>query len=454
MSDPVEIVCRTLFDGARVHDGGRVVVHDGRITEVQTGVAASSMASDGVPVAPFVMPGLVDAHVHISGYREGMPAGRPFEPVKHFLRLCIANGVTCVRDTGNALETIAYAREWSDRYGGPRVFSAGPLLDVPPLTWPFSRIVRDAAAARREVAVLAQEGVDLIKAYRRIDAGTLTAIVAAAREHGLPVAVDSELTPVRHASAIGVRSLEHMANVLDEPDAPAPSNGHPGPAARALRWGHVDVRSDAVRSLGEELAERGTYVVPTLLVTRRWTFFDELVNDPHLELFAAVMPYHRHLVNLSNPVGQRIGRRFVKRYMPVTELSRSERALAERGTAAMGEVLAAYTELGVPVAAGTDTPNPSLAPGFSLHQELAEMVRRALTPLQALTAATASAGRLIGRDDIGVIRAGACADLLVLGGRADRDIAKLGSIEAVMKDGRWIDRDEALGKVVEAAEDL
>ncbi len=433
---PTTILCDHLFDGDRVIAHARVVVDGGRIASVSPAAADTPAAEGAQRRCRFAMPGLIDAHTHISGYHEGIPAGQPFEPVKHFLRLCVANGVTTVRDTGNALETIAYAREWSSRYGGPRIFSAGPLLDTPPLTWAFSRIVRTADEGRRQVALLAAEGVDLIKAYRGITAEVLEAVVDAAREHGLGVAVDSQCCPVIAASRIGVRSLEHMANVVDP--LPPQSNGH-GPASRALHWAQVDPGGDAMRALGETLAAHGTFIVPTLLVTRRWTFFDELVGDPNLEVMSAVMPYHRHLAMLGSPLGQRIGRRFVKRYMPVAELSRQERGEAQRGLEVIRETLRAYHGLGIPIAAGTDSPNPSLAPGFSLHQELAEMVRAGLGAVDALRAATSGGARLIGREDLGAIRPGVPADLLLVDGRPDEQIGDLRTHPG-RHEGRRLDR--------------
>lgn len=183
-----EIHCDVLFDGEKLVEHAKVRVDGAVVSEV---VAGSEPLDPGESAADvlrtkFLMPGLIDAHVHVTGYVEGLPAGVPFQPMKHFARLCIYNGVTAVRDTGNSLETLFYLREWTEEFRGPRVFGSGPLLDSPPLTWPFSRIVRDEAAAQREVARLAFEGVDLIKAYRHIGPGLLATIVTAASEHGLP----------------------------------------------------------------------------------------------------------------------------------------------------------------------------------------------------------------------------------------------------------------------------
>lgn len=441
-----EIQCELLFDGERLVENGRVRVDDSVVTEVTAGngpLDGGARAED-VLRTKFLMPGLIDAHVHMTGYVEGLPAGVPFQPMKHFARLCIYNGVTAVRDTGNSLETLFYLREWTEKYSGPRVFGSGPLLDSPPLTWPFSRIVRDEADAYREVGRLAFEGVDLIKAYRHINPDLLATIVAAASEHGLPVAVDSRLTSALKASAAGVRSIEHMTNVRPDHEPTVDQSGTDGIVGLAREWSDVDVESAAASDLAETLVENGTFVVPTLSVLRRWSLIEEMINDPHLDYMVPVMPYHKYLKNLRGPIGKVVGRRYMDKYLPIPWLKGADRSRVEQGLERMGGMLRLLHAKGVKLAAGTDAPNPSVVPGFGLHQELAEMARQGLPGTAILNAATAGAADLIGRTDFGRIVAGGCADLLLIDGNPTEDIVHLRKIQAVFKGGALIDRQHVL----------
>jgi hypothetical protein len=105
----------------------------------------------------------------------------------------------------------------------------------------------------------------------------------------------------------------------------------------------------------------------------------------------------------------------------------------------------------VPLLAGTDTPNPFVIPGFSLHDELAHLVEAGLTPMEALQAATRSAAQFFGtlRTD-GTVEKGKTADLVVLDANPLSDIRNTQRIAGVMLRGRYFDRpalDKMLGDV-------
>ena len=107
---------------------------------------------------------------------------------------------------------------------------------------------------------------------------------------------------------------------------------------------------------------------------------------------------------------------------------------------------------GVPMLAGTDTPNPFCFPGFGLHDELALMVESGATPLAALQAATRNPALVLGATDKnGSVTAGKIADLVLLDADPLKDIHNTTRISGVFLNGRFLDR-AALDKLLKEAE--
>jgi imidazolonepropionase-like amidohydrolase len=110
---------------------------------------------------------------------------------------------------------------------------------------------------------------------------------------------------------------------------------------------------------------------------------------------------------------------------------------------------------GVPFLAGTDAaPGIYIMPGFSLHDELANFVEAGFTPMEALQTATSNAARFLGRNDIGSVEPGKLADLVLLTANPVADIKNTRKINAVMADGKLMDRaalDRMLAQVEAAA---
>ena len=98
---------------------------------------------------------------------------------------------------------------------------------------------------------------------------------------------------------------------------------------------------------------------------------------------------------------------------------------------------------GVPVLAGTDTMNPFVVPGASLHEELRLLAGAGLGAEGALAAATRGAAAALGRPDLGRLAPGAAADAAIFREDPTRDLAALDSLEAVVAGGRLLSRDGA-----------
>jgi imidazolonepropionase-like amidohydrolase len=117
-----------------------------------------------------------------------------------------------------------------------------------------------------------------------------------------------------------------------------------------------------------------------------------------------------------------------------------DNAVAKRVFMKQLEIVGAMQRAGVRIIAGTDTPNPYVFPGFSLHDELALLVKAGLTPMEALQAATRNAAEYAGQlATVGTIEKGKIADLVLLDGDPLSDIANTKRIDSVIVGGRLVD---------------
>ena len=99
-------------------------------------------------------------------------------------------------------------------------------------------------------------------------------------------------------------------------------------------------------------------------------------------------------------------------------------------------------ESGVTLHIGTDVLNPYVVPGESLHEEMREFLDCGFTLEETWAAATRGNGAALPLPDLGVLKPGAPADLLVFREDPTTDLSKLESLEAVVANGRLYARDD------------
>lgn len=105
------------------------------------------------------------------------------------------------------------------------------------------------------------------------------------------------------------------------------------------------------------------------------------------------------------------------------------------------EVVGEMRRDGVKFLAGTDTLNAFCFPGFSLHDELALLVSAGLTPMEALQAATLNPAAFFGKlDSLGTVEKDKIADFVLLDANPLKDISNTRRINAVVVNGRLLDR--------------
>jgi len=409
----------TLLDGS----GGRpiqdavIVVRDGRIEAVaRVGeVRAPKGARVERLVGKTIMPGLIDAHAHVERWA---------------LPLYLAWGVTTVRDMGSAGDS-AYALQRDLRLGavtGPRMFTSGPMIDGAPATYRTATEVTTADEAGRAVGQRAIAGADYLKLYTKITPALQRALMEEASVLHLPIAAHLGRTDALTAARLGVASIEHLSGIVQaaSPNGAAVVRAHDlflaGWTAEQQGWATLD--SGAIARTARTLAQAGVAVVPTLVLYEMLARLDDrtLLARPEMADLPAAGAGVRGVAGLVRRAGWR----------PVDFATfRSARRQQDL-------FVREFKRANGLVAAGSDAANQLLVPGAALHHELALLVDAGLSRLEAITAATRHAARLLGADSLGLVAIGKVADLVILNANPADDIAATRDIAAVMIRGRLL----------------
>ncbi len=422
--DADQVLLGRLFDAERgeVIEVGVVVIHEGRVS--CSGAVEACRWPESAPLQDYgdalMLPGLIDLHVHV----------RP-----HYFEASLAAGITTLRDANNSLAVV---RELRALPRGPRLFAAGPMLDGPKsrlrqmvetaaplgsgeLDTLVPIIIDSPESARATVAALAEAGVDWIKLYNRLDSEAFAAAVGAAHEQGLQVMADvgmaitgglqgAEMDLLQVAEA-GTDTIEHLSGLA---------------LAYVRRGGDVmalALDETLLDELADQVAASGMRIVPTIGNSLQFAEPGALAwqDLPGAKVLGPYMADHWR--RLEGMAGQ------------ARPLAAADRRLA---LAMLSRLHAA----GVMIGAGSDLPaGPFMLPGAALHQELVALVEAGLRPVEALQAATWNAGRILGADDLGHLRAGARADILIVEGDPTVDISQSRRVRDVWFDGERVELD-------------
>jgi imidazolonepropionase-like amidohydrolase len=389
-----------------------VVVRDGRVVAIgpaaSTPVPAGAARIDGR--GKFLVPGLIDMHAHLVGGDESLATGAGRQ-----LALSLANGVTTLRGLGGAPTAFALR----DRIARGELLAPSMIVPGQSLN---GNTVKSPAEAVQKVEAAKAAGAELLKTHGNFASGEIyDSIVVAARRAGLPLA--GHVTPeygLRKAMDAG-QQLEHFDGVIaavTRDGAPSPPPGQIVVEPQAL----ANVDPAKLAALAAEMASRKLWNGPTLAL------FEILASDETPEQLAA-----REEMRYAPAAGIAQWKQQKQGFLDQAPAEGRARFLALRR-----EIARAYDAAGAKLLAGSDSPQLFMTPGFGLHRELAALEAAGLPPRRVLAAATSHAAEYLGRADIGTIRVGGRADLLLVDADPLAAIGNLRRVAGVMADGRWV----------------
>ena len=394
---PIVLHAARLIDveTGRVIAPGEVLVRGGRIAEAGTAVTHPAGAETIDLGGRTLLPGLIDAHVHLFLHpgAEDLQTVQESVPQRTIIAVLAAKddlmaGFTAERDMGTegAGSADTAVRNAIDQglVPGPRLRVSGNAIDLlggheDAINFnPEQRVLSNATYANSAAQLVEvmrrqyKEGADFTKIYETGKDSLVDGRLSTPYQY-----TEEELAAaVREAARVGKRVAVH-------------ATGEPGTlyAARAgvASIDHAHQLSDETMRL---MKERQIFAVPTFTISE---YFTDHAATPAMEA------YERKMLDLH-------AQEFRKQ-------------------------LAA----GVPMAAGSDV---GPFPHGTQAREFVLMVKYGMTPLAALQAGTLNGAKLLGwKGQIGAVKAGYLADIVAVEGNPLDDIAALQKVTFVMKGG-------------------
>lgn len=388
-----------------------LLLRDGRIEAVRDGYLLASQF-DGVPATAtvidlrdrFVLPGLIDSHVHlvsdkagVEGQLDGVSKGvadHAFEAAVN-ARKTLAAGFTTVRNLGDEDGVTLALRDAiaAGKVPGPRIIDAGNAISTTAGHMDPTLGFRDELHAAIDVHGNTCDGAEDCRRAVRRQVGRGVDVIKIATTGG----VNSRI-----GAGLGQQMFDDEARAIVE-------TAHLYKKKVAVHAHGADGIAVALRA-GADSIEHGT-----------------LLDDADIALFRKTGAYYVPTLSTVNGYKERLAKN-------PDAYTGEVRSKIEWRIGITGKSLERAVPAGVRIAFGTDA-------GVSLHGRNADefelMVAHGMTPATAIQAATVNAADLLGlADQVGSLEVGKRADLIAVSGDPLSDVTVLKQVQFVMKDGR------------------
>ena len=389
-----------------------VLVQDGRIARVGP-ASPKDPPPDAVidATGKYVMPGLVNAHMHLQDERGG--AAQPFQYEANLLLAC---GVTTVRDVGSDIEK---AKKWRADSASHALVAPRILIYTP--AWRGrSGAAETAQTAREGVRWAKASGADGIKIFG-IDRDLLEAVLDEAHAQGLRSAthIAVEETTARDFAELGVTSIEHFYGIADAAldgiqDFP-PSHNANNEVHRFGRAGELYIQKNLSR---EKLS-----AVLDLMIRNKvaWVPTLSIYEASRDVLRARSLPWYRDYLH---PTMEEYWKPdFAHHGSYFLGWTSTQETRWKQSYRVWMDALREFGTKGGLIATGDDAGFIYSLYGFGLLRELELMEEAGFHPLEVIRNATDNGAKLLGLGDrLGRVRAGYVADLLVVNGNPLDDL--------------------------------
>jgi imidazolonepropionase-like amidohydrolase len=262
-----------------------------------------------------------------------------------------------------------------------------------------------------------QAGYIALKVVDRLSNDAYQALVAAAREQGLPV-VGHVPTTVGLSGAIAARqySLEHLYGFWQalQPDDSAAQKKSPLELVQ-----HADLKK--LPALVQAIKAADVWNCSTMAAVNHTVRTD----DVRLQRMSFVPPG------------------IVERYKKADTGNPDDPRFGPEARELNLAILSALNRGGAHLLLGTDAVKPSVIPGFSLHDELEFFVSAGMSPYESIRAGTSDAAIFLHQEnEFGTVATGRRADLLLAEANPLEDVKSVSKRTGVMINGRWLTEEE------------
>jgi imidazolonepropionase-like amidohydrolase len=393
---------QVLLDQTVIVKAGRIEALGPR-NSVKVPASAKIIASNG----GWLMPGLIDTHVHLQDIRE-------------FLDLFVANGVTSVRSLDGRPIYLRWANDIAKgKRLGPALLTTGPIIDNSVTDGDKEYRFDTAEKARAEVKRQWGAGFRSIKLYTDLNAAAYQAAISEAQKLGMYVTGHvPDSVGVEGVVAAGQKEIAHVEELriafIKNYD----------PKKMFSLWPMDVSRIEPVTAL----LKKNNVAVVTSLSTLQ-ALYDQ-TSDMKAVLNRPEIQYQPDFVTaMMQAPDYDYAHRLPAQYLSDIVLPHFKATIR------------ALKNANVPLLMGTDSGGlPGIVPGWGSHKELELLVDAGLSPYEALKTATVTPAQIIpGLSDRGFVRVGARADLILINDNPLIKVSNTRSIVGVMANGQWID---------------